>query len=245
MSDETAIGTEGDETPERPEWLPENFKSPEDLAASYKEAERKIHELAAKAKEADTLAEQNRQWQEWAQQQEHTARQQNTGDPRQQFMEVWDDPDRQPELVLHMAQQLADLQQQVQQGQQRGPDPVLTEVTAELAFNKARAEHPDWDDYHDQIAEIVQQNPHILGNAEQTTPTQFAKGLDLAYSIAKGQALANAGGQAVNDAAEAARLAKQQAQTMSGQSARPATQSPDEEYWARVRAAASGGYGDS
>lgn len=242
MSDETAIEDGGEETtPERPEWLPENFKSPEDLAASYKEAERKIHELAAKAKEAEQLAEQNREWQEWAQRQEQQQRQ-PAGDPRQQFMDVWDDPDRQPELVLHMAQQLAELQQQVSQGAQRGPDPVLTEVTAELAMNKAREQHPDWDLYHDQIAEIVQQSPHILGNAETLTPAQFAQGLDLAYSIAKGRSLATTG-QAVNDAAEAARLAREQAQTMSGQSARPATQSENEAYWDRVKAADSGGYG--
>ena len=239
MSDETAIETQEEETPGRPEWLPENFKDEQAFAASYKEAERKMHEATTRAKE---LEEQNRQWQEWAQTQEQAARQPAT-DPRAQLYEMWEDPDRQPELVLHLAQQLADVQQQLAQTQTRGPDPVLTEVTAELAFNKARAEHPDWDDDPDQIAEIVQENPHILGNAEQTTPAQFAKGLDLAYSIAKGRALATNQGQAVNDAAEAARLAKQQAQTMSGQSARPATQSADEEYWARVRAADSGGYG--
>jgi predicted nuclease with TOPRIM domain len=36
---------------ERPEWLPSNFKSPEDLARSYTESQRKIHELAGEKSE--------------------------------------------------------------------------------------------------------------------------------------------------------------------------------------------------
>lgn len=39
----------------RPEWLPEKFKSPEDLAKSYGELESRLGELSERAKQADAL----------------------------------------------------------------------------------------------------------------------------------------------------------------------------------------------
>jgi hypothetical protein len=46
-----------------------------------------------------------------------------------------------------------------------------------------------------------------------------------------------------NTARSQAAETKRQAATMSGASARPEPQSADEEYWARIKAAGSGGYG--
>lgn len=49
---------EADQSPERPEWLPEKFASPEDMAKSYAELERKLsqpaEEPAEEPEEADT-----------------------------------------------------------------------------------------------------------------------------------------------------------------------------------------------
>lgn len=242
MSDETpAIEVEGTpepQAPARPEWLPQNFKDEEAFAASYKEAERKIREQGEKLRE---LEEQNHEWQEWAQQQQRPA----ALDPAQQIAEIWDDPDRQPMLILEMAQRLAQMEGQLQQHAQRGPDPTVTQITADYAENRMRSQHEDWDTYRDQIAELVQSNPHLLGSGDSMTLEQATSGLELAYRAVKGHVLSTAGGQAADDAAEAARLAKEQAQTMSGGSSRPATQTADEQYWAAVRAASRGSYGDS
>lgn len=45
---------EADQSPERPEWLPEKFASPEDMAKSYAELERKLSQTAEEPEEADT-----------------------------------------------------------------------------------------------------------------------------------------------------------------------------------------------
>jgi hypothetical protein len=241
VSDETAIEVEQTpepEAPARPEWLPENFKDEAAFAASYKEAERKIREQGEKLRE---LEERDQEWREWAQQVQRPA----ATDPAQQITEIWDDPDRQPLLILEMAQRMAALETQLQQAASRGPDPTVTQITADYAENRMRAQHEDWDTYRDQIAELVQNNPHLLGTGDSMTLEQATSGLELAYRAVKGHVLSTTAGQAASDAAEAARLAKEQAQTMSGGSSRPATQTAEEEYWAAVRAASSGSYGDS
>lgn len=241
MSDEqTAIEAE---EPQRPEWLPDNFKSPEDLASSYKELERKLGELGTKASRVEELEAKAARADEWEQWYERQQQEQRSGDPREKFLEVWEDPDRQPELVLHLAERLAAAEQRLEQVGKKGPDPATTELAAEYAETRMRQTHADWDTYRDQISEVVRENPRILGLTEQSTPAQLAQGLDAVYWMVKGRASATDQGQAASNAAEAARIALEQAQTMTGGSARPATQTPDQEYWDRIAAANSGGYG--
>ena len=226
-------------TPEPLAGLPENFKTVEALAASYKEAERKIHEQAAQLKKIEELEQRNREWEEWAMQQNQA----QSARPEDQFIELWEDPDRQAHLALNLAQKVAQLESALAQQSQRGPDPTLTQIAAQYAENTVRSQHQDWDQYREQVAELVQQNPHLLGTAENSTPQEIARGLELAYWTVKGQSLASNQAQFATDATEAARIAKEQAQTMSGASSRPPTMSADQEYWERIRAAASGGYG--
>ena len=243
MAEETAIETEAPEE-QRPEWLPENFKTPEDLAKSYGEAERKIHELAAEAKEKTRLEVENQQMRDWIEQQQAQP-QQPTGDPRERFLEVWEDPDRQAELVLHMAGQLADVQQQLAASVNQGPDPALTEISAQYAQDIIAAKFPDWGDYADKVSEAVGANPRLLGLTDQSKLSDLTNGLESVYWMVKGQVSSTPEGQAAADAAEAARIAKQQAITQSGASTRPVTQSDEQEAWQRVVDAAknSGGYG--
>ena len=144
-----------------------------------------------------------------------------------------------------MAERLAQLEQQLTQAAKAGPDPTLTEISAEYAQNRMRAQYDDWDQYADKVAEAVRSNPRILGLTEKSTPAELASALDSVYWMEKGKALTSGQQQAASDAAEAARLAKQQAQTMSGASSRPATQTEAEEYIASLYEIAknSGGYG--
>lgn len=239
--------TEQVEQVERPEWLPENFESPEALAASYAEAQRalsargeadkqreaELAELRARAAQAD-------QYETYLQQQEDARRQ---GDPRERVLEIIEDPDRHADLVIQMAQQQADLQRRLEELSQRGPDQDVIEIKAAEAERIIRANNTDYDDHIDSIREIVQATPALVSLTESGTPRQIAEGLQIALDAARGRSLASGHGQAANDAATAARLAREQAQTMSGGSSRPATQTADEEYWDRVKAATSGGYG--
>lgn len=243
MSEETPA-IEVEETPSRPEWLPENFSDPEGLVKSYKELERTYHADRQRIKELEEQAQRAQEWEEWYQQQQ-TQQRLVSDDPREKFLEVWEDPDRQPQLVLHMAERLAQAEQMLQQFSKTGPDPTLTEISAEYAQNRMRAQYDDWDQFADKVAEAVQANPRILGITEKSTPAELAQALDSVYWMEKGKALTSSQQSAAQDAAEAARLAKQQAQTMSGASSRPATQTEAEEYVNSLMeiAKTSGGYG--
>lgn len=236
-------GTDGGD--QRPEWLPENFKTPEDLAKSYSEAERKIHEQGQRLSQLEQRAARAEELEEWyvAQQQ---AAQRPTGDPRQDFLEVWEDPDRQAELVLHMASTLAQQQEQLAALSQPRPDTTQAEITAELAQRAIRERFgDDWDTYGEQVSEIVGQDANILGLTPTSGLTDVVQGLERVMFMVKGQALSTDEGRAAADAAEAARVAKQAAITQSGSSTRPPTLTDDEAYAQRIRDAAknSGGYG--
>lgn len=243
MSEETPA-IEVEETPQRPDWLPENFTSPEDLAKSYKELERSFHSDRQRMKELEAEAQKAAEWEAWYAEQQ-TQQRLVSDDPREKFLEVWEDPDRQPQLVLHMAERLAQAEQMLQQFSKTGPDPTLTEISAEYAQNRMRAQYDDWDQYADKVAEAVQANPRILGLTEKSTPAEIAQALDSVYWAEKGKALTANQATAAQDAAEAARIAKVNAQTMSGASSRPATQTEAEEYVASLYEIAknSGGYG--
>lgn len=228
MSEETPA-IEVEETPSRPDWLPDNFSDPEGLVKSYKELESKFHSDRQRMKELEEKAQRADEWDEWYQQQQ-AQQQMYSNDPRDKFAEVWEDPDRQREVALTMIQKLAALEQQLQQTASRGPDPITTELTADYAQNKMRAQYDDWDDYAEKVAETIRSNPRILGLTEQSTPAQLAQAIDSVYWMEKGKTLTTEQAQAAKEAAEAARVAKQQALTMSGGSSRPATQTEAEEY---------------
>ena len=244
MSEETPAIEAEETTPSRPDWLPENFQSPEDLAKSYKELERSFHADRQKMKDLEEQAQRAEQWDEWYQQQQAQERLVSQ-DPRDKFFEVWEEPDRQREIALTMLQKVAELEQRYDQLTKRGPDPALTEISAEYAQNRMRAQYDDWDQYADKIAEAVQANPRLLGITEKSTPAELAQAIEDRYWVEKGKALASDQQTAAQEAAEAARVAKAQAQTMSGASSRPATQTEAEEYVASLYEIAknSGGYG--
>jgi hypothetical protein len=241
VAEQDPAGTiEQEQTPQeqpeqRPAWLPDNFKSVEDFAASYKQAQQKISE---QGQELAALRQNVEAWEQQALEPEYERQ-------RDRFREAWDDPDQQFEIVAGLAGQLAALGQTIQQQGQARPPAQQAEVTAFVADQTLAARYDDWQSYKSKVAEIVEADPGLLPIDDTTPVEQIVKGLDRIYTIAKAQdVLANQGqpGQqspVPNDAA------KRAAQTMTGQSGRPATLSPDEEAWERIKAARSGGYGDS
>jgi hypothetical protein len=97
----------------------------------------------------------------------------------------------------------------------------------------AAAHVPEWADVRERVFEEMQARPQWLLEA-QANPSPAVLGQTF-VSVAS-----------TLKAAETARSqmheAKREAQTLSGGSNRPATQTPDEQYWEAIRAAGSGGY---
>jgi hypothetical protein len=97
----------------------------------------------------------------------------------------------------------------------------------------AAAHVPEWNEVRDQVFAEMQARPQWLMDAH-ANPTPAVLGQTFVSVAATMRAAEGARSQMAE--------AKRQAQTMSGGSSRPATQTADEEYWAAVRSAGSGGY---
>lgn len=111
--------------------------------------------------------------------------------------------------------------------------PASVEQFLQAGEEIAAAHVPEWNDVRERVFAEMQARPQWLHEA-QGNPTPAVLGRTF-VSIAS-----------TLRAVETARLQdaemKRQATTMSGGSSRPATQTPDEEYWQAVRAAGAGGY---
>lgn len=227
---------------DRPEWLPENFKEPAELAASYKNLqddlrrrgedqkrlEAQIESLtqAVEAVKAPVVPQQNQQVQ---------------SDAREQLLVAFEnDPIG---TMAYLANQYAtqateakfqeftsrnDPQLQAQANQQN----QLLAMSVDRALADA---HEDWPEYKGKVAEAIQQDPALL--PEQITqqgPEATMRALDRVYKLVKADEVYSQveSGNFVTD------QMKRQAQTMSGTLGRPGTPSPDDEKFARLKAAA-------
>jgi len=234
VADETIeILAEQEQTQEdRPPWLPSNFKSPEDLANSYKSAQAKLtqteQELSSlKGKVDEILA-----------QQEQARAQEQYGQVQGQLVETWEtgDPEQQLATMAWLAQEAAKaaIQQYVPPSQ---PNPALGELIAAQAEQGMRASYDDYDDLRGDIANVIQSNPALMQISDSPSVQEVQRGLATAYQIAKAQKVLSAAGTVREVEAEVARATKNAAQTITGASQRPATMSPQEEAWEAIKSA--------
>src|SRR5574338_125029 len=144
------------EQEERPSWLPENFKSPEDLATSYKEAQRKISEQGERMSEMERelaslteLAAQLQQAPQWQQPQSQ--------DPAErlyaQYAEAVESGDYRTQLAVQAqisqlaAQAVFQGAQQQQAPQWQQVQESQSELIATQATNALRSTYQDWNEY--------------------------------------------------------------------------------------------------
>lgn len=221
---------------ERPEWLPENFKSPEDLARSYSEAQRKITELAQEKKGLEESV------QTLASQFEEFTAQQNRPDLNavySQWNEMFEnDP------ISTMAQIAQATAQQVLQSQKQpsAVDQNLPAIVASLADQQLDRQFEDWGHYREKVTELIANDPVYNREDLYANPEVAARTLTTAYQVAKAQdILANATSaeQQQNDS----RLMKLNAQSAVGASSRPAPADDWQTRWAEIQNAQSGKLG--
>jgi hypothetical protein len=114
------------------------------------------------------------------------------------------------------------------------PQPATLEDVVDQADTIAASHLDNWEELRAPVIEEMTKNPAWLhAVAGDPSPAAIAS----AY-ISVASALQTAAA-----AREQQRVMKEQAQTMSGGSSRPATQTADEQYWAAVRDAGRAGYG--
>lgn len=222
--------------PERPEWLPSNFQSPEDLAKSYQEAQRKITELSQEKKGLEESV------QSLASQFEEFTATQNRPDPNQVYSQ-WQDLYEQDPIgtMAQIAQATANqiLQQQASAKQEPAVDPNMVAFAADYTMAQ---QHQDWADYKEKVGGLIAENPLFQDDRLWKDPQTAASTMNSAYEMVKAQDVLS-GNALVQQQQADTRAMKLAAQTAAGSSGR--TPAPDdyEQRWQEIMNAQSGKLG--
>ena len=207
---------------ERPDGLPENFKSVDALVTSYRQSQRKITELAREKSELEQMIASS-----------------ETPDPADEtFWQYGADPygqgvDEQPdELVanqIHPAQ-LAALAQQAVTDTVIGPRVAGLVAAAEQML---QADYPGYPAQREQVAAMLQQNPHLIDHAVGTgNAAELAGILANAYQSVEAQS-----GPSTQ---ELMRTMKINAQSATGAGGRPQALTDAAQRWQEIAGASDG-----
>jgi hypothetical protein len=230
---------------QRPDWLPDNFDSPEALAKSYVEAQRKITELGNEKRGLEEAFGELS-----AQVEELTAATQQRQQPQPQY-DYSADPyvaaisQAQMEGDYVRAQQLQDqrtayiVQAAVQQGLQAQqpatqPQGIDSEVVAFIADQNLARQYADWEDVKSEVAQTIQDDPLFNNDAIWSNPQLATSALERAYQMVKGSKYLS-GELKTGVDTTAMKIA---AQTASGATGRPEPSGPDR--WAEIKNATTG-----
>jgi hypothetical protein len=237
LSDTDLQVAEDNQEPERPDWLPENFETPEALAKSYKEAQRKISEESQSRK---ALEQQVSQYEAMLAQANERPQQQYdpNADPFVAAYETaMENGDYRSALALHAqiaeAQASKVLQQYAPQfeKQQANLQTSQAGIAADYAWQSLEAKYPNLNEHREQIVEAIQDNPNLIPAERSTDPQYLAKTIEFVYRAVNPAAFVQ--GHSVDMTS-----AKTAAQTLPGAAGRPPAADNGEEEWKRVMAAA-------
>ncbi len=223
---------------ERPDWLDPKFKSVEDQARAFNEAEREKGRLSTEIgglrSEMDELT---------AYVENLPAQQPQNGDLGQnplvaQYSRAFEEGD----VATMLAVQAEIARAAAAQSAPAVPEQDYGMLTA-FAENQIRQANPDYDQYRSQTVEILQRNPQLIPDGATLDTVQ--NGILMALNAARGEAaLTQQQAQAERDrATEQAQDAKRQAQTVPGGGSRPQRMDGEGgDIWERIKNADTGGF---
>lgn len=244
MADSTDPNLEQNEGADnRPEWLPENFNSPEDLAKSYQEAQRKITELGQQNKGLEeSIGELASQFDQLTSQQQA---EQTPYDPNQDpwavaYNQAMIEGDYTRAMTLNDQRTAAIVQQAVQQGlaQVGQPQPQTTpDVVAFIADRNLASQYEDWAQVKGDVAKIVETDPLFANDALWQNPAVATQALDRAYKLAKAE---SGGADLARQQAADTRAMKLAAQSATGALGRPdISEDAAKQRWQEIQNAGS------
>ena len=221
---------------DRPDWLPDNFKSPEDLAASYRESQRKITEEATARRNLEQLV---------AQQQAQLEAVQAQQAQQQQDEQPWDewyaqDPIATQKAVAEQAARDA-VAQYAQQSQQQA-QPIAAaqaEIIATYAYKQLEDRYGTLSpEKQDQMRQTIAEHPHLLPEDAVYSPQKLVSALDMVYRLTGPDEAA-----AAQTQQDLMRTMKVQAQSASGATGRPSPADDAEQRWQEIANAQTGKLG--
>lgn len=236
-------GIEAEGEAERPEWLPDKFKAPEEMARSYTEAEQRILQLQNEVnRQREEFSEAISSIQEMGQQAPPAQRYDPQQDPLlAQYQQAVDAGDAQAMLAINLELNRQIARQEAQQiAQEIGPrvsrsndasrDNAITLATERVARN-----YEDWDALAPQIGEFLQARPHWI--PEEANVDQFERVLTEAANVITASKIVTQ-----QQADERDRQAKIAAQGLQGTGSRQISQEEGAREWDRIKNVNLGGY---
>lgn len=232
----------GADNPERPEWLPENFKSPEALVDSYKELQ------GASTRTSQQLAEE-RQAREALEEAVQTLsaqfEAQNQPDPNAVYSQWQDLHDNDPvTFTFQAAQRVAEqtAREILKSQQAEGQSTLDPDTLAFFASQMAAQKYEDWDEVLPQVKELMANDPIFANdNLYRDVPTA-ANTIDRAYRMAKADSLLSDNAVVQQQVADT-RAMKLAAQSAAGASGRSPAPDDFEQRWQEIQNAQSGKLG--
>lgn len=230
---------------DRPDWLPDQYKKPEDLAAAHRSLQ---NELRLRAEREKQLIEQMGQMSQALREPQQPASADPLAGIAEALQEARDNGDAYREAQIQqyliqqtMQQSLANYQQQTASQFQPQAD-QQNEMMAMLAYNEMGRKYEDWSDIEDRVGQTLATDPFFQG--QQVNSVQEGVNLlERAYQFTKYHDLVAQQGelrQAGLQQADLDRARKQQAQTLSGATGRADQPSEADKELAAMQAALRG-----
>lgn len=221
---------------DRPEWLPENFKTPEDLASSYRESQRKItEETTARRNLEQLVASQQAQIE-----QIQAAQAQPEPDQNDWYQAYEQDPiatqralaeQAARDAVAAYAQQAQPQTQQVQGSQ--------AEIVASLAYNALEGQHGKLSqEQRNEMAQIIAERPYLIPNEALASPQKLHEAYDVVYKLSIADKAPPATSQE-----DLMRTMKLQAQSANGAGGHLSPADEEQQRWQEITNASTGKLG--
>lgn len=231
-----ATTPEGGEEAVRPEWLPENFKTPEALASSYKELQREFHSTRSELKAQRETMEQF-----ILEQQAEAPPEQNTDQVYAAFESdpvgtmAWLATQAAENAVSKLQPELAKREKPLLQAQ--------NELLAYTVDQMVTQRIPDWADQKSAVVDYIKDRPWLFPQEATVSPATAAEALQSAYKAYRYDDLSNQTQSQAEALKAANELAKRQAQTLQGSPGSPAATDADNDYWESVKSVKTNRYG--
>jgi hypothetical protein len=224
---------EDQQSVERPDWLPSNFQSGEDLAKSYAEAQRKLTEVSQEKSAYE------QELQNLYQAQQSQAPQVDYSGETERLEQAFEEN---PLATMAWLAQQAAAQAVQQQGAQFQPlQQNQYELFAATVDQAMAREHEDWETVKPQVTQLLTEDPDFLSENAVQSLQGAQRALERAYKVVKADATISQGETLAAEQQAALQSMKQGAQTMTGAGGRPPEASDDEAFFQRIKNADSGG----
>jgi len=236
-------GQSGEEqTPERPEWLPEKFESVEAFAESYSNLERKLTEQGQEKNNLEYQLEDLYGRLQTVEQEQRRPQYDPQTDPTLlAYEQAMEQGDYRAALAISTNVAKANLMREQQANPQNAEPPKDYEAWAFMAEQAAVqniGSQEEWATYKERVAQEAASE-----NFEGLSAAQAGQKLARIYKMVKAEDLLDNHQTMAQRQAEADRLAKIQAQGLTGNSGRPTEPVPDEAAADRIiKAAREGSY---